>query len=106
MNEDTLVATIHYSEEFLVYFKTRCEAHGMRPVPLALAKHRFDCLRKVLEMMCTHFKPFMDTAMYILASRPSSSKASVVARRFLLESDEVRIQIGMMADASTEVMLL
>jgi len=106
MAKGTLVSIINYSEDFLTYFKSRCKAHGMQPMPLGLAKHRFSCIRKVLTLLCTHFMPLMDTAVYMRGSREASSRPAALAPEFLEETDETRIQIGMMADAADQVMHL
>ena len=106
MDNPTIVSVITYSEDFRTVFKSRCEARGMRPMPLGLAKHRFSCYRKVLMLFCTHFGPLQETAVYMQGTRDAGSPPAVQARAFLNETDETLIQNGMMADAADQVMQL
>ena len=100
MGKTTLLSKIHNSADFTDQFKQSCKRRKLAYTPLALAKHRFSCLRKGLVAHVQHLLPLLDCAKYMLATR--DRKESAIAHAYCEETVEVRVQVRNIVASRTD----
>ena len=103
---ETLVAIISYSGNLEKIFKGFCKEAGLSCESLGYAKHRLNCIPKVLSYYIVFRIPLLRTCQYILDTRETTSDAYNAALNYGNMCADEFLLIGMAADATDDALCL